>query len=227
VKTTHNQPTPSPDGDMSRLTMPLNKAAPEALDAIRCLEEMERHGIEWQGLLGEMLATHESEAARLAPLPSWAIAILQRHASGAWASYVGMFVLIRTFLESSAGLPHDCVFEIWTPAGVRLDGQYLFAEHAHNALIEHRKHHPNAFIMQMNVGAALVEDVPRDDLLPSLLGDVRYLQTKVQRGTGERLHVVRDSTGRTITVTTAALMRSAAFPRMSEFTRSNVVAVPQ
>ena len=227
LKATHDQQTPSGDGDMSRLTMPLHKAAPEALDAIRCLEAMERHGIAWHGLMGDLMATNESAAASVAPLPSWAKEFLQRHASSAWASYAGMFLLIRTYLESSAGLSSDCVFEIWTPAGVRLDGQFLFAEHANGALSEHRKQHSGAFIMQMNVGAALVEPVPRDDLLPSLLGDVLYLQTKVQRGTGERFHVVRDSSGRAITVTTMALMRSPVFARMSEFARSTVVAVPQ
>lgn len=208
------------------LLRPASEMSSDVLGAVQCLAEMERHATAWHGLTGELLATNGAEPALTEPLPAWAVEILSRYVNGAWASYVGMFVLLRTYFECAAGLPPDAVYEIWTPAGVRLDGQFEFAEHAAHALATHRESHPDAFIMQMNVGAAVVGDVRSDHLLPTLVGEVRYLQTRINPGTGERLHVVRDSTGRAIAVSSEALLSSEAYQRMSQFARASVTAVP-
>lgn len=204
---------------------PISSLPDHVFGAVECLAEMERHGMAWHSLIAELLSGQPTDETNSAPLSDWAVAVLRRYEQAAWDSYQGMFVVLRTYLQTAAGLPPDCVYEIWTGNGVRLDGQFQFVEHAASALQEHRKSFPDAFILQMNVGASVVDDLPADDLLPTLLGEVRYLQTRVHTRSGERHHVIRDATGRAISVTTSALIRSDAFSRMGELGRKAVTSV--
>ena len=184
----------------------------------------EAYGLQWLGVFNALDLAAQDAANAMDPMPAWASEILIECRIGAFAGHAAMLLLVRSCLESAAGLPPDCVYEIWDRSGVRLDGQFVYAEHADAALRMHRESWPNAFIIQMNAGAAVVSDTARDALLPTLIGDIRYLGVRADRSTGGRLHAVQDSTGRTLTVTAESLRAPGILERLSVYGR-NALAV--
>ena len=197
------------------------------IGVVECLAMMEQLAEQRHNLFAEIGAHQASLAGLAEPLPQWACEVLQKYEHGAHRQYIAFFTIVRTALEAMVGFTSDMVYEIWTVGGLRLDGQFLFAEHARGALATLGAKFPDAFIMCINADAPRLALAQRDNpaLLDTLIGDVRYLSTRPNPSQGEPLHAVQDATGRTLVVSAAELMGHAAFDRLSAAGRAAVAAV--
>ena len=196
-----------------------------ALSVVECLAIMEHLAQQWHGMFDVINAVQASDVGMTEPLPQWAREVLQQYSSGAYQQYIAFFLITRAALHTMIGFATDMVYEIWTHRGHRLDGQFMFVEHAKTALQTHLIKFPDAFINCINAGKPYFKG--RDDpaMLDTLIGDVRYLSTRPDPAHGLPLHAVQDITGRVVSVRIDELRNHAVFGQMSDEGRAMLAIV--
>ena len=196
-----------------------------ALSVVECLAMMESLAQQWHGMFDVINAVQASHVGMSEPLPQWACEVLQQYSAGAYQQYIAFFIITRTSLQTMIGFQSDMVYEVWTHRGHRLDGQFMFIEHAKTALQTHRASFPDAFINCVNAGKPLLAGRDDSALLDTLIGEIRYLRMRPDPSHGDPLHAVQDITGRVVSVRADELRNHAVFGRMTAEGRAAVTMV--
>lgn len=158
------------------------------------------------------------------PIPGWAIERLaQPHMGRAGVDEFDRLVELLTMaIDISEGSSPRWAYEVWTKrTGHRLEGQFIYRQHAEQALSQVHEQFPDAFIARINPkGPQYAYSEPA--LLDTLIGKVWLCGTTFADEQNEAAYTIQDDTGRTVTVKESVLRAHPVFDRMSPEAQSRV-----